>query len=516
MREIELKLELDEAQEKRLRTAPALKLLGEGRPRTETLHSIYYDTESQDLRRAGIALRLRKAGRRWTQTVKQAARPMRQGLSEPKEDECAVPGSGLRSERIADDDLRERVIEAERIGLRPLVETRFRRTRRNLRTPGGGLVEFAIDVGEVAGGGRAAPLIEAELELKEGRTSELYELAARLLDRGPVRFSNVSKSERALRLMNETSNAPCQPRKARTVDLSADETVETAAAAILSEALAHYMANVALLLETDHIEGPHQVRVALRRLRSALSAFRDVLGAGAVKCWADAARDLGAEVGALRDLDVLAEELVAPVCAATPAEETGFAALTAALAARRAETRRIVRDHLASPEITRWGLVFAAFLVRRGWLDPDHRDQMQRLARPVEPFARQVLDKRWKKAADYGRRIADLTTEERHEMRKELKKLRYMIEAFRRLYDAEAVRGFLTRLKALQKGFGALNDVAMADAALTETDGPGAVDVAGARAAGRVLGRLDAEAGRLWPETVAGWKALTGTPKFWR
>ncbi|MEM7742979.1 MAG: CYTH and CHAD domain-containing protein [Pseudomonadota bacterium] len=514
MREIELKLELDEAQEKRLRAAPALKARGMGRARSEVLHSVYYDTDDQQLRASGIALRVRKAGRHWIQTVKRSNGPMLQGLSMPLEDECKVPGGKIHPERITDDDLRERVIGAAREGLVPVVETRFRRTRRNLALPGGGSAELAIDVGEVIGGGNTAPLIEAEIELQDGAQAGLYALASELIDRGPVRFSSVSKSERALALLNGGIHPP-PLRKARPVAVDPGDTIEASAIAILSEGLAHYMPNVALLIESPDTAGPHQVRVSLRRLRSALTALRPVFGSGAVAPWNDIARTLGAEVGAMRDLDVLIEEMIRPIAEENPGE-TGFRPLLTALENRRNAVRDHVRAHMAGPEVTRWGLAFAAFLAGRGWLDQHDHSQTSRLAQPTGAFARSVLDKRWKRVAAYGRQMQTLSIEARHEMRKELKKLRYMIEAFRGLYDPVALGGFLRQIKDLQTYFGALNDAAMAEAVLTAPDAPGVGDGAASRAAGRLLGRLEAEAERLWPEASTGWDKLAKMRRFWR
>lgn len=516
MQEIELKILLNDAQEKRLRGNRALGQLTEDGPRTQTLVSVYYDTPDQALRRAGIALRLRRKGRTWLQTVKKASVPIVGGLSQPLEDEIRVRGQSFALDTIEDDDLREEVIGLGRPGLEPVSQTRLRRITRRLRSPGGGLVELAIDKGEVSAEGVSAPLIEAELELIDGHPGDLFALAAILFSTGPVRYSNHSKSARA-RMLAEKGYAiePLRSRKSSAVVLDHGQTAEQAATAVLGECLDQVLANIPVTVETDDPEGPHQLRVGLRRLRSALAAFRPALGREKLAPIIQTARTIGAETGRIRDLDVLAGEMIAPLAARHP-DEPGFAVLVDAIHARRVRVREEVRAVLCSPDVTRFGFDTAGFLAGRGWLDPADHDQTPRLAEPVAKLAGRQLDKRWKALSAYGRRIESLATEERHEMRKEIKKLRYVGEVFESLFDRAGVKTFRGALRKLQDDFGALNDVAMAEGHLMAPDGPGAGDPLAQRAAGRLIGAAQAQADRLWPAAVADWKALARSGPFWR
>ncbi|MEM7423991.1 MAG: CYTH domain-containing protein, partial [Pseudomonadota bacterium] len=95
MREIELKIELDAAQARRLGSSAALKSLAVGRAETRTLWSIYFDTDDHRLRARGIALRLRRCNGRWVQTLKQATAAIEGGLSQPREFEYPVDGRKL-------------------------------------------------------------------------------------------------------------------------------------------------------------------------------------------------------------------------------------------------------------------------------------------------------------------------------------------------------------------------------------------------------------------------------------
>lgn len=513
MQEVELKLALDAAQERRLRTSKAVKALSRGPAKTEALWSIYFDTPGQALRAEGIALRLRRVGGEWVQTLKRKSGEMTGGLSQPVEIEYPVTGRNLDLTRIPDHDLREYVIGLARDGLSPVAETRFRRTSRILELPGSGVeAELAIDKGTLSSGGVTEAFVEAEIELKQGPVSGLYDLACQIFPSGPVRFATASKSERALNL-SEGGESPAV-RKARPVDLGGSRSVEEAAIRILGEGLSHAAPNIVLVLESDRMEGPHQMRVGLRRLRSALSAFRAVLGREALAPIEARAKMLGAEAGRIRDLDVLADEIVADAAAASP-QEAGYRRLIAAIRERRAQVRGEVRKVLLERELALFPLELAQFISNRAWVDGSDHDQTVRLAQPVLPFARKALDKRWKAVRRWGDVIEDLTIDERHEMRKEIKKLRYMVDAFRTLFDAEQVAVFTRFMKRLQKAFGALNDAAMTEMVLMDANAPGCDDLAAQRAAGRVIGMLHAKSDALWPAAIRDWHMLAEFGRFW-
>lgn len=516
MQEIELKILLDEAQARHLRTAPTLADLTLDGPRTQTLVSIYYDTSDFALRKAGIALRLRRKGRAWVQTVKKALAPISGGLAQPLEDEIPVRGQNFALERIENDDLREEVIGLTRAGIAPVAETRFSRTSRLIRTHGGAEIELAIDKGEVSAGGASAPFLEAEFELKDGHPGDLFEMAADVFTMGPVRYSNHSKSARAAMLARRGyAIEPLVRQKSSPPTLSESMTAEQAARVVLGECLGQVLANIPVAVLTDDTSGPHQTRVGLRRLRSALNAFRPALGRAAMDPIAEQARMIAAQVGRIRDLDVLADDMVEPMARRHP-EEKGFAALLKAIRDRQGPVREDVKTFLKSPDVTRFGFQTSGFLAGRGWLDPRDHDQTLRLARPVRKLARKQLDKRWNALSEYGNRIADLSIEQRHEMRKEIKKIRYVGEMFQSLFDVERVRTFRAGLRAMQDAFGALNDVAMAEVYLLSPDSPGADDPLAQRAAGRLLGAAQAESDLLWPKAISDWRALAKAGPFWR
>jgi inorganic triphosphatase YgiF len=400
--------------------------------------------------------------------------------------------------------------------LQPVCETAIRRLALDLPLAGGGRAELALDQGEIRAGEIALPFREAELELKAGRAADLYLLARDLFADGGVEFSTMTKAARGYMLAETGRIAPpIAPRTARRVEIAPDQSSETAARDILRECFDQVATNVLATRRIDDPEGPHQLRVGLRRLRSALSALRPVVGGAESARLGDEARWLGQEAGRLRDLDVALADILAPEIAAHPGEP-GFPTLRAAVAARRDRVRADLRAVLDGGRVTAFQLDLARFVETRGWLDPADYGQTDRLSRPAAEMAREALDRRWKKVTKRARDIETLDIPARHELRKELKKLRYAVEFMAPLYAEKKVRAFLKRLKRLQDVFGALNDAAMAEALFVGAEAPGAGDPDAQRAAGRVLGARAERAETQWHEARALWRALAEAGPFWR
>lgn len=514
MREIELKLLLTEEGEKRLRRRLADGVSQASDLKTQSLRAVYLDTPDRALAAHGLALRLRKEGRRWVQTVKMGS-GLSGGLSTPLESSNPAPGGELCVASIPDVALRERVLDAaDPADLAPVFETDIRRTLRLMRAADGGVVEVALDVGEIRAADRAVTIREAELELKLGEPPALYALAKTLFDEGPVRFSRRNKAARGHALAEgrcALSPTP-QPVMARPVALTPEMTAEAAAAAVLRGCLDQISGNLAAAALNDAPEGPHQLRIGLRRLRTAATAFAPVLGGAALDAIAAQAQALATAVGDVRDLDVLTDERIGPMAAA----DQRLAPLAAALSERRDAARAAAGRTLASREASALLFDLGAFVEGRGWLRRSDFDQTAGLAQPVAKLAAAALDKRWRKAAALGERIEELEGEARHDLRKALKKLRYTTEFFASLYPAKRVKPFVARLKALQDDFGALQDLAMAEAILFAEDSPGAASPAVQRAAGLALGRWEGRAEADWLSAQAHWAALAAQRRFWR
>ena len=81
---------------------------------------------------------------------------------------------------------------------------------------------------------------------------------------------------------------------------------------------------------------------------------------------------------------------------------------------------------------------------------------------PTRAFARRTLGTRWHGIRKRLRRVADLDPEQRHELRISLKKLRYGVDFFATVFEAEDSKLFRKRLAGLQDVLGHMNDTAVA------------------------------------------------------
>jgi inorganic triphosphatase YgiF len=504
-RELELKLELTREELQRVGAHPALGPLGAGEPVTRNLRSIYFDTPDHRLRAQGISFRLRSDGDTWLQTVK-AGTGLNNGVSSPIEIEAPLERPEPDLEVIANRKIRRKVERAvEKSILEPVFETAVKRTTRQLQSSDGE-VELALDEGVVRAGDAEDALCEAELELKSGSPACLLAAATQLFAAQPIRLAEKSKAERGYSLVLGKAKARVEPRRAEQPRLHGDQTCAEAFALIVQSAAGQIVANRRAVLETEDPAAAHQLRIGLRRLRSALRAFRPLGATEALSEIDDHARALSRTVGELRDADVLIEEIYAPV-AGMLERDPGIADLRPVLLAHRTRARERVHSALLGQP---WSLLQLHLAL---W--PQTVENAKELEAPVGRFARASLKRRWKKVAECGGRLDDLSIVERHEMRKALKTLRYTAEFFASLYPEARTRRFVKEIRSLQEVFGYLTDVVAAER-LTAICREGCSDSPEAqRAAGYVLGWHNAQAAHAWAHAHKGWRKLASVPQFW-
>jgi triphosphatase len=250
--------------------------------------------------------------------------------------------------------------------------------------------------------------------------------------------------------------------KAKPIVLTHDETLDEAMAAIIANACAHWAANDAAARAGRDIEGVHQVRVALRRMRSALSLFKAYIP-DTQRDWLNGeARWLLDELGSVRDLDVFAAELL-PALTHDTAQPERMPLLTTALRAARRLAQDKARMALESARAQRVLRRLETWLPGHGWrimAEDDVKDARSVLARD---FALRALNKRLIKVLARGKRIDTLPISELHEIRIAVKKIRYGVEFFHTVLPKRRAEKLAVALKELQDSLGHLNDLDVAE-----------------------------------------------------
>ena len=450
--ETELKLQIDPRHLARLRDHPLLKHATEHA--TQQVYSVYYDTPGLDLWRAGIALRLRRVAERWTQTLK-AGGHAAGGLHERDEIETGIAAPFPNFDGLDDSALAAPFASLElRARLTPLIVTEFTRTSCVLSPAPGVTLEASIDCGHVKSGNAAAPICELELEVKAGPAWRAFQVALQLLETVPLLVDDRSKAERGIALH---LGAPQAPRKSPSSPLSAGMTCNDAFKALLLTCIAHYCANQRGMLDGADPEYLHQLRVALRRLRSVLSLFAPLFPAAVLAPPGAETRWLARTLGEARDWDVFVAETLPPV-AAHYVKHAGLTAMTRSAARQRDVATRKARHAVTSVRGQGLLLSLGAWVSAETWLEAFDDARPHALHLPAAGFAQSVLDAALKRVRRRGGDFASLAPADLHRLRIAAKKLRYATEFFAPLFDHKTARDYRDTLARLQDVLGAYND----------------------------------------------------------
>ena len=443
--EIELKLRIRAADLPRLRQHPAVKQALVGKPITRRLTSIYYDTPALTLLDTDLSLRVRRMSGGWFQAVKGAGHSLA-GLHQRMEWEDIIAHGEPDFSKITDPALTQVFDDQDlRAALRPIFTTDVRRTEWQLQLADGSDIEMALDLGDLIVDEKREPICEVELELKSGAPIRLFEFALTLLQDIPLWIENVSKAQRGY-----AHYRPQEPsvRRAKDVRLKPGMPPTDACRAILWECLAHLQGNHDAVLLAQDSEGIHQMRVALRRMRSAMAMFAAFMPPADVL--KEEIRWLAGILGTARDLDVFLGETLPPLQEALA--HPGLDQLAKRASKQANQARAEVRTALESQRYQR-------LLLQLGvWMESPAPAMS---GQSMESFARDLLSRRYRRLRQHGKHCAERSAEERHALRISAKKLRYAAEFLVTLYKTEPTRPFLRRLTRLLGLLGELNDLAV-------------------------------------------------------
>ncbi len=484
--------------------------------KTKRVISTYYDTEDRRLRKRGLTLRVRTKNGQREQTIKSEGTSV-SGIMSRQEWTTPIIGKTPDLSVITSAEVRNRMGLILPQELAPVFTTDVKRTTLVIEhTLGNGesaQVELAFDIGKVVAGKKSSPISELELELIKGTNSALIDLAVSVAKLAPMVLTQTSKVEGGFALAD---GAYPKASPASKIPLTREASVEEAIVQVFRASLGQLLANRAAAVSGKDIEGVHQARVAIRRMKSALSVFKTYLPCPEADLVAEELGWLMDILGPARDLDVFLDEVLPAVQHDRP-DDTDLEALGRVAKKARTEAYRKVRAAFSSKRYTAAALATAAWIEQRGWRA---YVSTEALNTPLVESAGPLLSKRHRKVMKLGKGFRQLTAEQRHEVRIALKKHRYATEFFSGLFPETRTRPYLAAMRKLQNALGAANDVATAEiltASLAKRVKRGTKDATAVHAgAGKLLGWHTRAAADAELDIVALWTTYAESQPFWQ
>lgn len=309
---------------------------------------------------------------------------------------------------------------------------------------------------------------------------------------------------------------PPATTKAERIELTKDAPVDEAVAIVFAACLRHWTANEAAALSGLDPEGVHEMRVALRRMRAALSDFREIIPVAKVAWLKRETKWLITSLGTARDWDVFLSELLAPVETARPVD-AGLAKLRMAAETEREKGYAGARRAIRSPRYSALLARMRRWLSAKSWRQGNNGTRKS-LADPVAKLAGRLLTNRHKAVLKLGRDFEKLSAQDRHQLRIALKKLRYTAEFFRSLYQRKREKAYFYALAQLQNSLGHMNDIVVADHLLGRLSAARDDRIISDRlsnAAGIVGGWYTQSASSSEHQAEANWREFCRCDAFW-
>ncbi len=389
----------------------------------------------------------------------------------------------------------ERLIEIR--ALLPVGECRMLRQAGRLRSPAADtVVHLQLETATVLdGSGRAAgePVSRIEVLALPGFEDVFEEVLRRLRtvagagDDDASGLMELAVAARGRRVGDYSSKLHLQ--------LDPRQSADSALRSILLTLLGTLRANVEGVIADHDTEFLHDFRVATRRTRSALAQLKGVLAADGLDPFLPEFRWLGSLTNPCRDLDVYLLEMDAfRGMVGTSAEALG--PLQQLIESERSSALEEVRAGLRSRRFRR---------LIDGWQEflespPPDGEAPPNAARPVRDLASQKIWKAYRRMRRRGRELGESPPlEALHRLRIDGKKLRYLLEFFRGIYDEAEIEPLVEQLKLLQDILGGINDLRVQQQRLLElahrTELAGRVETL--LAMGRLAGALQQRQDRL-------------------
>lgn len=421
---------------------------------------VYVDTADNRFRRAGYSLRVRRLSRAKgagaeatlkeleSNTTHQVGLRTRREVSERLEE----ADHSLLAQSDGPVGLRISAVAGKK-KLRPLFEVRTRRTRFSVQVGGLPPGEIALDETAIrpGEGGAATRLHRVVIEVPEATVSALEPFVQQFQTACRLQPAQLTKYETGAL----TVGLQLVPEEYGSTAIEADAPIGRVALAVLRRQFTALLAREPGTRLGDDPEELHDMRVASRRLRAALSLFADVLPPSAAKL-EDDLRWVGHTLGEVRDLDVQLEQLDAWFPQLAEIDREPLASLRFLLEGKRSDAREKM---LTAFDSRRYEL----FVGRFGRLLRSARGRRTGPAsRPALAVAPDLIEARYRALRKAGDQIeADSPAADYHRVRIRGKRFRYALEFLAELYQGRS-RALTRRVVALQDILGLHQDAEVA------------------------------------------------------
>jgi CHAD domain-containing protein len=419
---------------------------------------VYLETSDWRFRRAGYALRVRRVGR------SRGCEAMLEALGSPS------AGAGLRSNRA----LTEPVVEARarevlrapgpvggrvravagRKRVRPLFEVRSRRQVFSVVVDGLGAGELVLDETTIrpAGEPTGARLRRVEVRASKELRPTLAPFVERLRVDCSLQPAGLSQYEAGLLSAGHQLAAPV---RFGATDVEAEMPIGAVALAVLRRHFTVMLSKEPGARLGDEVEELHDMRVATRRLRAALSLFAGVLPQE-IEREREELRWVGQMLGVVRDLDVQIEQLHERLRTMPEADRAALERLGQLLDEQRRGARAEMLEALDSPR-------YEAFVARFGKALRARRAAGSGSATaPARAVAPDLIERRYRAVRKAASKIdRDSPAPQYHRLRIRCKRFRYALEFLADLYPT-GPKPLIRRLVAVQDLLGSHQDAEVA------------------------------------------------------
>lgn len=236
--------------------------------------------------------------------------------------------------------------------------------------------------------------------------------------------------------------------------IQATQSVEEAFDAIIRADLAYINHWAPAAFSGEDVEGVHQMRVGLRRMRSALTLFSPAIPRRNTKFLAKEMRWAAKQLDRARDLDVYIADNLSPKKIKNSKQKR---LLRKVVIKHRRKAYKQVRRFLKGSRFSSFKDKLIHWCNKKRWRQGLSKVEKENLSREITYFSNQVLENHRCRVLNMGQDIRQMDADALHRLRIECKKLRYATEFFSPLYGTK-MTPFLKQLKQLQDVLGLIHD----------------------------------------------------------